>query len=608
MQHKNHLFLIVLFVCCLFLPPAVFLTTPRQTYSATEKRKLAVQPHFPSDIKAFDQFTSQFEQYLQDHIGFRHAFIFLHNYVKAKIIGVSPLKNVLLGKKNWLFLDEDGLVADYRGLARPDRLQLEAIRIHLEKKRAFLKKRGIEYIYMIAPNKQSLYPEYMPSNIRKVTARTRLDDLADYLRTHSNVPVLDLRPVLRGRKSEGILYFRTDAHWNDLAAFSVYTELLKHLEDKFPELHALGMHQVRIAATVSDGLGTANMMALSSAYPETIPVVDVKAPHAVADDRLATLRLPPGTRPDHYVAMHNPSKKLNALVFRDSFFTSLIPFLSENFGRVVYVWTPFEEAIADTLIREVRPAVVIEETVERMIGNYYQPAVCYNLIGNDLLAKGKTDKAIAVFTSALSLDYNQPDSYNNLGFALMKNRRFDPAIAAFRKALSIAPRHVQARNNLETALSLVKSLDAEIQQTRNKIRINPESPDLYHLLGDLYRRRGKPDMALKILKNGLSLRPESPEMIHALAVLHFERKAYAQAEQYFRELTRLVPSRADAFYNLACIQAIRGDTVNALSSLKKAVEKGYGKWHMITSDPDLSNLRETQAYHDWIERENRIHE
>jgi hypothetical protein len=53
-----------------------------------------------------------------------------------------------------------------------------------------------------------------------------------------------------------------------------------------------------------------------------------------------------------------------ALVFRDSFSWQLIPFLSESFRSVVYVWT-FD--FLPELIEREQPDVVILECVERYL-------------------------------------------------------------------------------------------------------------------------------------------------------------------------------------------------------------------------------------------------
>jgi hypothetical protein len=56
---------------------------------------------------------------------------------------------------------------------------------------------------------------------------------------------------------------------------------------------------------------------------------------------------------------------LRAVVFRDSFFSRIEPFLSENFQQVLYLWQSFDQKIVERLINNFHPDLVIEEKVER---------------------------------------------------------------------------------------------------------------------------------------------------------------------------------------------------------------------------------------------------
>jgi hypothetical protein len=53
-----------------------------------------------------------------------------------------------------------------------------------------------------------------------------------------------------------------------------------------------------------------------------------------------------------------------AVVFRDSFANALIPFLSESFDRVLYVWQPDVHA---RVVEIEQPDVVIHEIAERFL-------------------------------------------------------------------------------------------------------------------------------------------------------------------------------------------------------------------------------------------------
>jgi hypothetical protein len=62
-----------------------------------------------------------------------------------------------------------------------------------------------------------------------------------------------------------------------------------------------------------------------------------------------------------------PGSGLRAVMFRDSFSSRLIPFLSEHFSRIVYQWQNDFDA---DLVRRERPDVVIQEMVGRHLINF----------------------------------------------------------------------------------------------------------------------------------------------------------------------------------------------------------------------------------------------
>ena len=51
-------------------------------------------------------------------------------------------------------------------------------------------------------------------------------------------------------------------------------------------------------------------------------------------------------------------------MFRDSFANALIPFLSESFDRIVYVWQP---DVHPQVVQIEKPDVVIHEIAERFL-------------------------------------------------------------------------------------------------------------------------------------------------------------------------------------------------------------------------------------------------
>ena len=73
-------------------------------------------------------------------------------------------------------------VSSYRATRPFTPEQLEAYRQILEARRDWLAARGIPYLLVIPPNKDTIYPEFMPAAYNKLHPRSRLDQLLDYMR------------------------------------------------------------------------------------------------------------------------------------------------------------------------------------------------------------------------------------------------------------------------------------------------------------------------------------------------------------------------------------------------------------------------------------------
>jgi len=53
------------------------------------------------------------------------------------------------------------------------------------------------------------------------------------------------------------------------------------------------------------------------------------------------------------------------VMFRDSFATELVPFLSEHFQHAIFEWRRFDRRMVDWLVSRQHPHLFIEEVAER---------------------------------------------------------------------------------------------------------------------------------------------------------------------------------------------------------------------------------------------------
>ena len=111
-----------------------------------------------------------------------------------------------------------------------------------------------EYVFVIAPNKESIYPEHLPGWIGPRVGPTRLDQLMAHLKSATDVTVIDLRPALLAEKKASVVYYKADTHWNTRGAYAAYREIVRVLAPEFPALAAKSWDEPRPDADRAHGI------------------------------------------------------------------------------------------------------------------------------------------------------------------------------------------------------------------------------------------------------------------------------------------------------------------------------------------------------------------
>src|SRR6185295_1542120 len=134
-------------------------------------------------------------------------------------------------------------------------------------RRDWLAQRDIRYLFIVAPDKQTIYPEYMPAQLNRVGTATRLDQLVTYFERHSDIRILDLRDALRAVKLHDRPYERLDSHWNDVGAWSAYAEIAKQVGRWFPKVQPLPLSSFERSSSAGEGNDLAMLLSLRDLMP-----------------------------------------------------------------------------------------------------------------------------------------------------------------------------------------------------------------------------------------------------------------------------------------------------------------------------------------------------
>jgi alginate O-acetyltransferase complex protein AlgJ len=325
-----------------------------------EKRELASAPLLAWNWELLRAWPDGATHYIEDRFAYRSRLVRWQAALRLRMHS-SPTPNVIVGKDGWFFYADNGAVEDYT-VARPfSPEQLEIWRTTLQHTHDWLRARDIAYLFVIAPDKHAVYPEFMPEGLTRLHDESRASQLVRYLHDHSDVPVLDLTPALLAGKRDERLYQRTDTHWNDRGAFVAYDAIMSALSLQLP-LAPLPRTAFRDSTVPGPGMDLAAMMGLTGALHED----DLRlSPSNPAEWRV----LEPTTGARHFmdprvVTEHARTTLPRAVVFRDSFGAALVPFLADHFSRAVHLW---QYNMDPEVVLQERPAVVIQQWVGRRL-------------------------------------------------------------------------------------------------------------------------------------------------------------------------------------------------------------------------------------------------
>lgn len=352
------------FALALLLPLAFAWLEPDRDVSQAEKRRLATRPRLEASFDSLASFPRRFDAYFDDRMGLRLALIRADARLHIEGFGRSPSPSLVVGRAGWFFFGDESALAQARGLQRFDRAELEAWRLGLEAQRDALARDDIGFLVVFAPNKHSIYPEYLPEHLTRTNEEPALSQLVDHLRAHSDVAVLDLRPVLLEAKQERQVYHRTDTHWNDHGAYAAARAIADAVAEQLPGF----VHRPPVPVKPRDetvaGMGLPRLVGLSEDYPEDVTrLVPRRSQAGVAPEfregfERRIRRLEP-------FAMEVPEHGLpRIVVFRDSFANALVPYLSESYRRTLFAWS---REVDPRIVRMEEPDLVILEMAERFI-------------------------------------------------------------------------------------------------------------------------------------------------------------------------------------------------------------------------------------------------
>ena len=324
-----------------------------KTDISAEKREVQTFPKVKENGKVNMDFFNQLSDYFSDNFAFRQQLIETDAVIKKNVFKESGNSEVIVGNKGYLFFSET--LNDYLGQNVLSGRQIYACGRVLSLLQEHVENNNGKFLFVVAPNKNSLYSEFMPGRFVKISDKNNYYYLKKQLK-EQKINTVDLKGKFL--KSGKKVYHKLDSHWNNEGATMACDFILNNLGKKH---YNYSDEKYSVKKDFSGDL-----------YEMLFPKGSEKD-YNVKYDKKHTYEVTSHFKKvtDISMATENKEKKGSIVMYRDSFGNALIPFVADEYGSGYFTKAvPYDM----NLQSENNAEAVVIELVERHIPSLIEEA------------------------------------------------------------------------------------------------------------------------------------------------------------------------------------------------------------------------------------------
>lgn len=288
-------------------------------------------------------YLTELANYAEDNYFLRQKMVTAWSVLNQYVLDTSIAEDVLLGEDGWLYFADT--LDDYTGKNPMSRRDILSAARNLTLVSEYCESQGAKFLFTIAPNKNSIYPQQMP-DFPLFSRQQNANALRDALAAEGTA-CLDLFAVFAAQ--DEVLYFAQDSHWNSKGA-------------------ALAADAVNAALERQSGYFagsfTPQKVHKGDLYSMLRPTGEGLETDWVYDGELTFTYDAPIRSAENLTIMTSGSGEGSLLMFRDSFGNLLYPYLADSFASALFSRSPEYKL---NLIGQRAADYVVVELVERNI-------------------------------------------------------------------------------------------------------------------------------------------------------------------------------------------------------------------------------------------------
>ncbi|MBD5545372.1 MAG: hypothetical protein HDR01_14325 [Lachnospiraceae bacterium] len=378
--------------------PLLCMNTEENVESSMENRVLTSWPGWGFD-KIYNEW---YLHYAEDRIGFREKAIVFFTKTVHSLFHEFAEELHMYGKEDYVFPADEGYIKSYQHLNTDEEL-IDSLAIYLKNTKEYLEAKNIPFVFMICPDKKSIYGEYFPDCIHVDEEQEGTLELLSQKLDEAQVPyVIPVEEFREAAKSTQVYNRKYDcAHWNDFGAFCG----IQLVEEKFREQGSSApILQEKDYVLSFEEMQTMEFVDIP--IHEQVPVYTLaRKPELKTNESLeGALKRVEGTSIQHYKNPDAGSEE-TILVFHDSFLQSNKKFFVSTYKEVYLISRQNYEGV-QYYVNVLKPDLVLYENAERAFADDlyaysrlrdiqyempYDTVIAGNISDNTLAEKAETE-------------------------------------------------------------------------------------------------------------------------------------------------------------------------------------------------------------------------
>jgi serine/threonine protein kinase/Flp pilus assembly protein TadD len=213
-------------------------------------------------------------------------------------------------------------------------------------------------------------------------------------------------------------------------------------------------------------------------------------------------------------------------------------------------------------------------------------------------SKANLESADSASRKALELDPELAEAHASRGFAFSLSRQYDEARREFETAIRLNPKLYEAHYLYARACVQEGRMAEAVQHYEDAARVRPEDYQALMLMQtplDALGRSADAKVALRrgfhVVEKHLELNPDDTRALTLGAAALATLGQPERAMEWANRALAMDPTDSGVLYNVACTYALGGLKDQALETLERAIENGFGHREWLDHDETLSAVR-----------------